>query len=85
MRMGADAAPDIGMGHSDGVNRVKDRNLVTDRHHQGHTRAARAVNNLGLIFGKLRRVKVHVTVDYHRLYLIFYSAVGSCSRSISEI
>ena len=64
--MGADRAPDVGVGHGEGVGRLEGRELVADVDHQADAGRAGAGDHRVAVLVELRRVQVDVAVDQHR-------------------
>jgi hypothetical protein len=65
VRVGADRAPDVVMGHGDGMDGFERRNLVADGDHQFDAGLAGAADHRLAILVVLMGVQVYVAVDEH--------------------
>lgn len=66
MRMGPDGAPDIVMGHGQGVGGLEGRELVRDLDHHLHPGLAGADDDFVAVLIELGRVQIDVAVDDHQ-------------------
>jgi hypothetical protein len=65
VRMGPDRAPDVVVGHGDGVDGLERRDLVADGDHQFDPGLAGAIDHRLAVLVVLMGVQVYVAVDEH--------------------